>query len=206
MNVIDISWPISSATTAYKDKQTIKLEPSKIFEKDNARETIITLSSHTGTHVDAPAHFLQDGKTIDQMVPSRFVGPCTILDMTGISEQITRDDLITQTINMGDIILIKTANSALSSTDKFMPNFVYLETSGARYLAEKKIKAVGIDYLSIERNQPDHATHTTCMHADIAIIEGLRLQHVQPGNYLFVCLPLPLVGLDGAPARAVLIT
>ena len=81
---------------------------------------------------------------------------------------------------------------------------MYLEASGAAYLAEKKVKAVGIDYLGIEHSQPGHPTHENLLNADIVVIEGLRLHHVQPGSYFFVCLPLNMIGTEAAPARAIL--
>jgi arylformamidase len=207
MKVIDISWPLSEATTSYKDKKIVEFKPTKEFDKDGARETAITLGSHSGTHVDAPSHFLRDGKTIDQITLDRLLGTCIVLDLTEIQEKITRADLaeFDDQILEGDIVLLKTINSSSPATNGFNPHFVYLEHSGAQYLKEKGIKAVGIDYLGIERNQPGHLTHNECMHHDILIIEGLRLDHVEPGEYFMCCLPLFTIGLDGAPARAVLI-
>lgn len=207
MKIIDISWPLSEATTGYKDRKILKFEPRKIFDKDNARETTITIDAHSGTHVDAPSHFLQDGKTIDAIKLDRLVGTCTVLDLTNVPEKITRDHLMKHEneICEGDIILLKTTNSATQATENFTPHFIYLETSGAQYLKEKKVKAVGIDYLGIERNQSGHLTHKELMHDDIVIIEGLRLQHVKPGDYFFVCLPLLAIRLEAAPARAMLI-
>ncbi len=209
MKIIDISWPISQATTGYKDKNIVELAETKNFAKDGARETKLCFSSHTGTHVDAPSHFLQDGLTIDQIALARLVGPAKVLDLTTVDNaQITGDDLAqyASEIKPGDIILLKTTNSLCSPTDKFNMNFVHLEVSGARYLAKRGVSAVGIDYLGIERNQPDHSTHTTLMHADILVIEGLRLGHVNPGPYHLTCLPLAIIGVEAAPARAILIS
>ncbi len=206
MKVIDISWPISKATTGYKDKDVVEFEEVKHFIKDGSRETNIRLSSHTGTHIDAPSHFLRDGKAIDQIKLERLVGPCRVLDLTIVEDKVTRDHLQEHEISENDIVLLKTNNSIKSPTEKFSPHFIYLDDSGAHYLVEKKIKAVGIDYLGIERSQTGHPTHIALMHADIAIIEGLRLQHVQPGSYMFICLPLYTIGLEAAPARAALIT
>ena len=208
MKVIDVSWPISRATTGYKDRGVVKFDEVKNFLKDGVRETNIHLSAHTGTHIDAPSHFLRDGKTIDQVNLFRFIGKCKVLDLTDVSEQITRNRLASHEgeINEGDIVLLKTSNSVKVATDKFSPHFVYLEFTGAEYLKEKKVKAVGIDYLGIERSQTGHPTHVTLMHADIGIIEGLRLRSVQEGVYFFVCLPLNIIGIEAAPARAVLIS
>lgn len=206
MRVIDISWPISKATTGYKDRSIVNIDEVKNFNRDGVRETSIHLSSHTGTHVDAPSHFLKEGKTIDEMPLDRLIGDCVVLDMTVCMERITRDCLMEHAdkIVEGGIVLLRTTNSDLTATDKFSPHFVYLEVSGAQYLAEKKVKAVGIDYLGIEHSQPGHPTHENLMHADVTIIEGLRLGHVQAGNYFFVCLPLYSIGLEAAPARAIL--
>lgn len=203
MKVLDISWPIDPAMTAYKNKKTVLFDCTKTIDKDGARDSTITLSSHTGTHVDAPSHFLRDGKTIDEINPERLIGPCKVLHIE--KEAIEADDLKNYEINAGDIILLKTSNSAFSPQDAFDPSYCYLHESGARYLSEKKVKAVGIDYLSIERSHPEHPTHVTLFHHDIVIIEGLRLEHVQPGSYFFVCLPLFTFGLEAAPARAILI-
>lgn len=206
MKIIDISWPISSATTGYKDRNTIYFEMTKNFPQDQVRDSIIRLSSHNGTHVDAPAHFLADGKTIDQVSLQTLMGRCKVLDVSEVVDCVTGADLQNHAIEEGDIILLKTANSLQKPTDKFNPQFVYLGVTGAEYLVRKKVKAVGIDYLGIERSHPDHPTHITLMKHDITIIEGLRLSAAQPGEYTLCCLPLNIIGLEAAPARAVLIT
>jgi len=207
MKIIDISWPISKATTGYKDRSIVDIQEIKNFNRDGVRETALHVSSHTGTHVDAPSHFLKDGKTIDEMRIDRFIGDCVVLDMTTCAERITRDCLMTHDNDIveGGIVLLRTTNSDLNPTDKFSPHFVYLEVSGAIYKKKKKIKAVGIDYLGIEHSQPGHPTHENLMHKDIVIIEGLRLGYVTPGKYLFICLPLNVIGGEAAPARAVLV-
>lgn len=207
MKLLDISWPISAATTSYKDRYIVKIEPLKEFEKDGVRESMIELTSHTGTHVDAPAHFLRDGKTIDHVELERFAGSCVVLDLMDVADAITDERLEEHDGEIADedIVLFKTTNSLIAATDPFNPHFVYLHESGARYLVEKGVKAVGIDYLGIERGDPSHATHTLLLEAGIAIIEGLRLAHVEPGEYPFMCLPLNVIGADAAPARAVLL-
>lgn len=138
MDFIDISWPISHATTSYKDRHPVRFEHLKQFESDGVRETIIHMYSHTGTHIDAPSHFIQDGSTIDQIPAHTFIGPCTVVDMTAVAHCITRTDLEPLAINAGDIILLKTTNSALAPTARFTQDFIYLEQSGAAYLAQQK--------------------------------------------------------------------
>lgn len=204
MNIIDISWPIRPTMTTYKDKKDVTFIATKTFERDHARESRLAVGCHTGTHIDAPAHFLPDGAPIQAMTLSSTVGPCKVLDMTYVKGSLEAEVFQQHDIDGGDIIICKTANSFLSADDPFNVSFVFVAASGARYLADKKIKAIGIDYLGIERNQPDHATHEIFMRADIAIIEGLRLEHVLPGKYFLWCLPLALHGLEAAPARAIL--
>ena len=191
--------------TAYKDRKTVSFEATKTFEHDRVRESKITLSTHTGTHVDAPAHFLPGGETIDATPLEMLMGNCLVLDFTSVKEKITRADLEIYDIDDEDIILLKTKNSSLSPTAPFETDFVYLEESGAQYLIEAGAKAVGIDYLGIERQQADHATHKALMLAALPIIEGLRLGHVHEGEYSIACLPLQTVGLEAAPARVILI-
>ena len=205
MKLIDISWPIFSGMTEYKNRSSFESKDVKSYERDGARETMLCMNMHTGTHVDAPAHFIKGAKTIDQLDPGSLMGPCRVLDFMQLTEKITRADLEQCEFKEGEIILFKTQNSNLTETQQFNPSFVYLDADAARYCVEHKIRTVGIDYLGIERNQPNHETHAELLSHEIAIIEGLRLAHVQPGAYFLLCLPLALLGLDAAPARAVLL-
>jgi arylformamidase len=204
MKIIDISWPITLDMTAYKDRAVVSFNYTKTFEKDGVRESIITLGSHSGTHIDAPSHFLADGAAIQERNLAETCGPCIVLDCTDVIEAITDEVLRKHEINEGDIVLLKTRNSSLAANAPFAYDFIYLAASGAAYLSSKKIKAVGIDYLGIERQQPHHETHITLMQNGISIIEGLRLALVNPGSYRLWCLPLCIQGLEAAPARAVL--
>lgn len=205
MKVIDISWSIGETTTEYKDKKSIQCTKLKTIDRDGFRESVISFNAHTGTHIDAPSHFLRDGKTVDEMHIDRFVGKAIVLDLFTAGESVSKEELERYKIDREDIVLLRTSNSAASTTAPFNRDFVYLDASGAQYLIQCGVKAVGIDYLSLERNDPTHEVHTMLMKADIAIIEGLRLGHVQAGSYFLVCLPLLLLGLEAAPARAVLL-
>jgi arylformamidase len=206
MKIIDISWPITPTMTAYKNTTAVTFTALHTFEKDGVRKTLMTLDSHTGTHVDAPSHFLAHGKTTEGVPLEQLIGNCVVIDMTFVEEAITADDLEEYDLEGCDIILFKTRNSAHAATEQFNNSFVYLDASAAVYLAELGVHAVGIDYLGIERNNPNHETHRILMEAGIAIIEGLRLADAQEDAYFFVCLPLAVVGLDGAPARAILVS
>jgi len=203
--VIDISWPLSPEMTAYKDKKIVEFTQTKEFERDNVRESKILVGSHSGTHIDAPNHFLQAGESIDSLELKKLIGPCKVLDFTHIKEKITEKDLLACDINQGDILLFKTTNSQLSPNAQFEYNFIYLDKTGGEFLASKKISVFGLDYLGIERNQPDHETHTALFGAGVTVIEGLRLKEVIPGDYFLICFPIKVKGLEAAPARAVLV-
>jgi arylformamidase len=203
--IIDISWPIKPGMTEYKDQAKVKFIPTKVFGKNSACEHDIVLTTHTGTHVDAPGHFLPEGAKLDEFDLQNLVGPCVVFDLTHVQEKISQTDLVGLPIKSGEIVLFKTKNSFLDNNAKASTNFIYLDASAAQFLVSKKVKAVGIDYLGIEREQPGHETHKALLNAKILIIEGLRLKDVQSDNYFLCCLPLKLNGLEAAPARAVLL-
>lgn len=205
MIIFDISWPLSPESTTYKNKKDVVFEWQRTFQDDNVRESRIMLGSHAGTHVDAPAHFLPDGEFIEEVGLEQLVGWCKVLDLIKVNDKITAADLSNYGIDSGDIILLKTKNSMRSPVDDFTHDFVYLDASGAEYLAEIGVRAVGIDYLGIERAQPEHDTHKILFSYGIPIIEGLRLLHVEPDVYFLFCLPLRIEGLEAAPARAILV-
>lgn len=204
MKIIDISWPLTEDMTQYKDVELFSATHITT-PTSGAMETHISICSHTGTHVDAPAHFIADGKTIDQIPLQNLLGACRVIDLTHVQEKITHTDIESHDIKEDEIILFKTTNSFISPLDRFNAAFVYITHDAARHLAARKIKALGFDYLGIERNQPDHPSHKALMVAGIPIIEGLRLVQVNAGSYFFCCMPLLLPGADAAPARAILI-
>jgi len=204
MDIIDISWPITQDMTEYKDRKTVIFKPVKLFEKDGVREYEITCNSHTGTHIDSPSHFLKNGKAVDNVLLSSCIGRCKVLDLTSITKGIARSDLQVFDISEGEIVIFKTKNSFLSPVESFDYNFVFLQEDGAQYLVEKRVKAVGIDYLGLERDQKGHPSHICLMEHDVTIIEGLRLETVVPGEYFFCCLPIYFVGIESALCRAVL--
>lgn len=208
MELIDISWPLDAHTTGYKNDKAVNIVTEKTMEQDNVRNSRITLSAHAGTHIDAPAHFLPDGNTIEKIPLERYVALGVVLDLTHLSNNtITKEDLMSydDMILADGFILLKTSNSALSYDAPFDPHFTYLSEMGATYLVEKKVRGVAIDYLGIEREQRAHQTHTTLMNAGIIIVEGVRLGHVDQGAYTFACFPLALNGTEASPARALLI-
>lgn len=206
MQIIDISWSISNQMVTYKNKQDVLISQVKDFATTGVREAKLSCGLHTGTHVDAPAHFLPDGANLDQFSLDQLVGICEVFDLTHVENCITKQNLEQLDFNGCQIAIFKTKNSASAQTGAFDSEFIYLDASAAQYLATKNFTAIGIDGLGVERNQPDHATHKFLLQAGILIIEGLRLAHVRPGRYQLVCLPLKIAGVDSAPARAILIS
>lgn len=205
MTLIDISWPITSQMTTYKNKADVQLIATHTWASAQKREAQLHCGLHTGTHVDAPSHFLEQGVDIEQVTLQQLCGVAQVLDLTGVTATITAADLQQFTLQPHAIVLLKTTNSFLAPEAPFNPEFVYLSADGAAYLVAQKIKAVGIDYLGIEHSQPGHPTHRQLLQAQIAIIEGLRLAAVAPGSYQLYCLPLKLIGVEAAPARAFLV-
>lgn len=200
----DISMTVHEGMPVYNNKAEKKpvISVRQDFSKAKTYESNLSLDLHTGTHLDAPLHIFPDGARIESIPLERLFMPCRLLDFTHLKEKITEDDLRNKGIVPGDFILLKTKNSW---AEEFDPEFVYLEQSGAAYLAKQKIKGVGIDALGIERGQPDHETHKLLFQADIVILEGLRLKEVPEGSYTLYALPLKLRGVEAAPVRAVLL-
>ena len=202
MKIIDISWPITKDTTTYKNKNNIKI--TKTFSKNKARASQITISTHTGTHIDAPSHFLKTGKTIDKLNLKTINGKCRVIHIKN-TNKITIENLQNKNIKKAEIILLKTKNSNIKPDAKFKKEFTYLTKEAAQFLIKKKIKAIGIDYLGIENHQPSHETHKILLKNNIPIIEGLRLKKTKEKTYTLQCLPLNLINLEAVPARAILI-
>ena len=203
--VIDISWPINQNTVEYKNKGELNFKAVKNIQTDGVHQTHVSLDMHTGTHIDASAHFAKNGGTVDQISFDHLISDCKVFDLTHVEEKITASDLQDLDVQENGIVLLKTKNSGLLALGKFEPNFVYLDKTAAQYLVSKKIKTVGIDYLGIERAQPEHETHKIFFKANITIIEGLRLGDVTPGKYFLICLPVKFEGVEAALSRAVLL-
>lgn len=205
MKIYDLSPEISENIVVYKNKSD-KIPKIKVTRtiKEGANVSKLEIDLHTGSHVDAPYHILQNGKTIEKISLDKFMGKCIVIDCTKIKNSITKNHFknLKLKIQKNDIVLLKTKNKP---DKKFNFNFVYLEKTGAEYLVSKKIKAVGIDSLGIERNQPNHETHKILLKNNIPIFEGLDLSKVKQGRYFFHGFPLKIKKGDGSPIRAVLI-
>ncbi len=204
MQIIDISMTVKGDMPVYHDapqKRPVHTVERKI-PPDAINESALKMNLHTGTHLDSPFHMIKGGWPTEFLPLERLIAPCRVLNLTQVAEKITRADLECMDIQPGEFLLFKTSNSA---HDKWREDFVYLEKSGAAYLAAQRVSGVGTDALGIERAQPGHETHITLLKQEIIIMEGLRLGHVNPGRYLLVALPVKIANADGAPARAVLV-
>jgi arylformamidase len=203
---IDISVPVYSGMAHWPDNPPIKVELSMSIERgDVCNVSDLTMGSHTGTHMDAPFHFVDGGKTIDEMPLDAAIGPARVIEIQD-PEFIKREELESHHIRSGERILFKTSNSIRCwNTDDFVEEFVNISPDAARYLAELGVRLVGVDYLSVgSYTLGGTETHRALLQAGIWLIEGLNLSGVQEGRYELICLPLRTRHGDGAPARAVL--
>ena len=205
MRIHDISMEISEDMPVYKNRleKRPKISVTRTL-KEGANESKLDIFVHTGSHVDAPYHVLENGRRIDELSVEKFMGRCIVLDFTKTKNSITKNSLRKTKIKIqkNDIVLLKTKNRL---GNEFDFDFIYLEKTGAEYLVSKKIKAVGIDSLGIERNQLNHETHKILLKKNIVIFEGLDLSKVKQGRYFFHGLPLKIKKGDASPVRAVLV-
>ena len=204
--MIDISWPLQSGMTSYKNRHELVIEQLRtIAEHGVADSWCDGLPMHAGTHVDAPSHFISGGATIEQLSLRHMNGRCRVLDLTVVVGAVRADDLECFSIQPGERVLLKTSNSFNSPTAAYSDNEVYVAACAAQYLASKQVALVGVDALGLERNQPGHESHLALFNAGVIIVEGLRLANTQHGvDYILHLLPLAFVGTEAAPARAVL--
>ncbi len=172
---------------------------------DDCNLTHISMAAHAGTHIDAPRHFRKSGKGIDKMPLTAAVGIARVIEITD-KEFITVDELRPHRIRSGERILFKTRNSKQRWDKKpFRKEFVHLSTDAAKMLAARKVRTIGIDYLSIGGYGGNVVeVHDIILRAGICVIEGLNLSKINPGRYELNCLPIKIAGSDGAPARAII--
>jgi arylformamidase len=203
---IDISVPLRNAMVHWPDDPSVTTERISDMEKgDSITLSKISMSVHTGTHMDAPFHFISKGDTIDKMPPDITIGRARVIEIKD-EESIKPEELSHFQIQNGERVLFKTRNSyRLWNVDTFVEDFVYISDAAALFLIERGVSLVGIDYLSVGSYKEGGAyVHKTLLGSGVWIIEGLDLSGVDPGEYELVCLPLRITNGDGAPARAVL--
>jgi arylformamidase len=174
-----------------------------IERSDPCTVSLLEMGAHTGTHMDAPAHFVRGGVGIDAMPPEAAIGSARVIAIRD-RKSIKPEELRRHGIRRGERVLFKTYNSAHCwDTDDFVEDFVYISATAAQYLAQRQVSLVGVDYLSVGGFREDGVeTHQALLKAGIWIIEGLNLKRVPPGRVQLLCLPLKILGGDGGPARA----
>ncbi len=204
MKIHDISTLIHPDMIVYKNKQDKKPVITVVndYSKGTSYESRALLDMHVGTHMDAPLHMVEGGSTIDKQDLYKCVTDCKVFDLSHVDEKIKMEDIEKYEINEGDFIIFKTRNSFSTEFDF---KFVFISIEVAEFLSKRKIKGVGIDALSVERDQPNHETHDALLRNEIAVLEGLSLKDIKEGEYFLISLPLKIKGAEGAPCRAILI-
>jgi arylformamidase len=192
MQIIDVSVPVRTGMITYPGDPEVRLERvSSIADGDVANLSRLDLGVHSGTHVDAPLHFVEGGAAVETLPLDVLVGPCVVVD-----------GLDAAAVPRGaERVLFKTPNSRLWERDEFSEDFVKLDGRAAQALVAAGIRLVGIDYLSIG----DEEAHRILLGAGVVAVEGLDLREVEPGEYRLICAPLKLEGAEGAPARVLLL-
>jgi arylformamidase len=203
---IDISTPVHEGMPVWPGDPAPRFE--RVMDQNNGDVCTVTrvaMGAHTGTHMDAPLHFLRNSASIGQMPVEATVGPARVI---GISDRkaIRRAELLSYSIQRGERILFRTANSERDWGHlPFDEDFVFIARDAAVYLVECGVRSVGVDYLSVGGFREDAVeTHVALLGNGVWVMEGLVLSAVRPGDYELVCLPLNWVGVEGAPARAIL--
>jgi arylformamidase len=203
---IDVTVPLRNGMVRWPGDPPIKIERIHDLDRgDNNTISSLSLGSHTGTHMDAPAHFIRGGAGIDKMPLDAVIGKARVIEIKD-AECIRPAELASHRIRRGERILFKTHNSSNAwKTDTFIENFVFLSSETADFLVKRGVRTVGIDYLSVGGYKHNGSeVHKLLLGAGIWIIEGLDLSRIKPGTYNLICLPLKLDRGDGAPARAIL--
>ncbi|MDH3974998.1 MAG: cyclase family protein [Deltaproteobacteria bacterium] len=206
--IYDISIPISESMIVWPGDGKVEISQlSHLSKGDASTVSQIYMGSHTGTHVDAPSHFIAEGREADNLDLNLLTGPALVVDARGF-ESITARSLEKLSIpRKTKRVLFLTKNSQFWSENEseFRKDFTAITEDGAHWLVSRGIGLIGIDYLSVAPFNNGIPTHKALLGNDVIIVEGLNLSGIEPGSYELVCLPLKISGIDGAPARAILI-
>ena len=205
MNLIDVSVPLDPNVPTYPGNTPFSIEPMmRTGRGEHANVSSLHMSAHTGTHVDAPRHFFDNGPGAEGLPLEMLIGRTRVIEVASRAG-IAADDLSQIDLSEDVRLLIKTHNSRLWGSPDFHTGYVGVTESGARHLVDRGIKVLGVDYLSVEEfKKPGAPAHHVLLGGGTIVIEGLNLRDVEPGVYEMYCLPLRIVGGDGAPARVVL--
>ena len=207
---LDLTHTIENGMTTYVGDAVPRVSRYKTLAKDGVNLSVLTLGSHTGTHVDAPIHFIKGGRSLDQLPVESFVGEAAVIDLSDVpaGRAVSPSDFEVHSheIHAGDIALLYTGFSRRWRDPKARRNYTYLGKDAAEWLVKRKAKAVGIDYLSVEGfGEQVPVAHKTLLSSGIPIIESIgdKLGELVGRRVLFICLPIKVGGCDGAPARAI---
>jgi len=209
MPIYDITLTLSPDTPVWPGDPAVALE--QVESMDDGAEynmTRLAMSVHAGTHVDAPHHFLNNRRTVESLPLDVLTGPCYVLQLPDDVDEITAEVLERTPIPDGaERLLFGTRNSRwwAQNVKEFQTDFVAISEDGARWLVERGVKLVGVDYLSVAPYHQSVPTHRVLLEADVVALEGVNLSQVPRGFYTLYCLPLKLAGSDGAPARVILV-
>jgi len=205
--IFDVTVPLSAEVPTFPGDPPFQMESLyQIADGDPYNVARISMGTHSGTHIDAPYHFLADGVAVDHLPLELLMGKARVVEVMA-RDKVERAELEARDLRDDIRVLLKTRMSGQLRQPKFQEDFVYLTPDAATYLVQAGIKLVGIDYLSIEKfGSTDYPAHHVLLEAGVVIIEGLDLSETEPGEYDMTCLPLRIVGADGAPARVILRT
>jgi arylformamidase len=201
-DLIDISMGLDANTVVWVDDLQPELRPVLRMPKDACNFTWLSFGAHAGTHVDAPWYLYSDKWTTDQIPLERLCGPCQVIDLAGVEDVIEEADVARHPINCSRVLL-RTRNS-LDPMERYNPEHVALSLAAAEWLYDHHVTTLGYDYQSFERGGAN-VLHDFFLSREVTLIDNLRLGHVKAGTYTLLCLPVKLLGIDGAPARAILL-
>jgi arylformamidase len=211
MKTYDISLPISKDLPVWPGDPKVALRQlSSIKDSETSNVSQIRMSVHTGTHIDAPRHFIDTGKTVDQISITKLTGQVLVIEIPENVDVISEDVLVSHpqrgSLEQSSKVLFKTRNSSLwhASETSFKENYVGIDTSGAEFLAKLSLDLIGLDYLSIAPYKDTIRPHLILLEKEIVLLEGIDLSKVKEGEYVLFCLPLLISGCEGSPARAIL--
>lgn len=208
MAIYDATVPIRPRMPIYEGDPGVKIEPwSALAKCESANVSFLHLGAHTGTHVDAPAHFIEGARKVNELSLDVLIGPARVVRVPDELSEITVDFVNSIALNGVERILFHTRNSRFWSEEAFRKDYTYLLPEAAESLIQSGVKLIGIDYLSIEKfHSGHHRTHLALLSHNAVIVEGLNLSEVPAGDYELICLPLKIAAGagDGAPARVVL--
>lgn len=205
--IFDVSMNIEDGMVHWPSDPAVSINHySNIKDGKSSNNSQICFGTHTGTHIDAPHHFVDEGPGIDGLNLETLIGPCRVIEAENGAASITASFLSGQDIKKGERILFKTKNSIwLNEGDRnFHEDYVHVASDAARYMVDSGVVLVGVDYLSVEGYHIGHDTHMALLGAGVIVIEGLNLYGIEPGYYKITALPIKIKGSDGAPSRVLL--